>query len=337
MLTIDGGQGEGGGQILRSALALSLVTGTPFHITNIRANRERQGLLRQHMTAVEAARTISDARVEGAQIGSTELVFEPGEVRGGSHRFSIGSAGSTSLVLQSILLPLAMAEEPSEVIIEGGTYNPSAPPFDFLEKSYLPVLARMGVTTKATLERAGFIPAGGGRIRVQIEPGTLGSLELEEPGRLLRRRAVATLAGLPSHITGRELAILRERLGLHAGEEVERVLPPDQGPGNVLHLELVYEHVTLVLTSFGEKGLPAEVVAARLSEEARRVTRAQVAADEHLADQLLLPMAMGDGGSFTTLEPTSHSRTHAEVIRAFLERDVFFERESRERYRVVVS
>jgi RNA 3'-terminal phosphate cyclase (ATP) len=337
LLTIDGSEGEGGGQILRSSLALSVATGTPFRISNIRARRRRTGLLRQHLTAVQAAAAISDAKIEGARLGSTELVFEPGDVRAGTHEFSIGSAGSASLVLQTILLPLSMAEDPSEIVVEGGTYNPLAPPFDFLEKSYLPLLERMGVKVTATHERAGFAPEGGGRIRARIEPGTLTSLTLEEPGRLVRRRAVSTLAGLPTHILGRELAVLRDRLGLHGGEQFERILPPEEGPGNALHIELEYEHVTLVLTSFGEKGLPAEIVAARLSEEARRVTRAQVATDEHLADQLVLPMALGDGGSFTTLEPTPHLRTQAEVIRAFLEHEVQFEKLGRDRYRVTVS
>jgi RNA 3'-terminal phosphate cyclase (ATP) len=151
----------------------------------------------------------------------------------------------------------------------------------------------------------------------------------------LRRRAVATVASLPTHISQRELAVLRERLGLHKGEEFERVLT-DQGPGNVAHVELTYERATLVLTSFGEKGLPAEIVARRLADEVRRVTKAGVAADAHLADQLLLPMAIGRGGSFTTLEPTEHARTHAEVIRLFLGSEIGFERLAPDRWRVVV-
>lgn len=336
MISIDGSHGEGGGQILRSSLALSIATGKPFRITNIRANRKRPGLLRQHLTAVEAATAISDARVRGAALGSRELTFEPGPVRAGRYELSIGSAGSATLVLQTILLPLARASEPSEVVIEGGTHNPLAPPFDFLDKSYLPLLARMGVRVEASLERMGFVPTGGGRVRAIIHPGELGKLELESPGRLLRRRAVATVASLPTHISQRELAVLRERLGLHKGEEIERVVE-DQGPGNVAHVELAYEHVTLVLTSFGEKGLPAEIVARRLADDVRRITRAEVAVEEHLADQLLLPMALGGGGSFTTLEPTEHSRTHAEVIRTFLGRETSFLRLARDRYRVSVA
>jgi RNA 3'-terminal phosphate cyclase (ATP) len=336
VLAIDGSRGEGGGQILRSSLALSVLSATPFTIDHIRARRRRPGLLRQHLAAVRAAQAISGAEVRGDALGSTELTFSPGEVRGGEYRFSVGSAGSATLVLQTVLLPLALADEPAEVVIEGGTHNPLAPPFDFLERSYLPLLERMGVRASVTLERAGFAPVGGGRIRARIEPGILGRLELDEPGRLLRRRAVSTLAALPGHIAERELEVLRERLGLHAAEERIRALPADEGPGNLVHVELDYEHVTLVLTSFGEKGLLAEKVSLRLADEVRRVTRAQVAVDPHLADQLLLPMALGDGGSFTTLEPTSHSRTHAEVIRLFLGQETTFERIGRDRFRVLL-
>lgn len=336
MITIDGSHGEGGGQILRSSLALSIATGKPFRIQNIRANRKRPGLLRQHLTAVQAAKAISGANVQGDELGSRELTFEPGPIQPGEHAFSIGSAGSATLVLQTVLLPLAQAAEPSEIVVEGGTRNPLAPPFDFLEKSYLPLLARMGVRVEATLERMGFVPAGGGRVRVRVHPGTLGRLELEDPGRLLRRRAVATVASLPTHISQRELDVLRDRLGLHKGEEVERVIE-GQGPGNVAHVELHYEHVTLVLTSFGERGLLAEKVAQRLANEVRRVIRAKVAADEHLADQLLLPMALGGGGRFTTLEPTPHARTHADIIRTFLERETSFDRLDRDRWRVRVA
>lgn len=336
MISIDGSHGEGGGQILRSSLTLSIATGEPFRITNIRANRRRPGLLRQHLTAVSAATAISGARVRGDELGSRELTFEPGPVRAGDHSFAIGSAGSATLVMQTVLLPLARASAPSTIAVEGGTHNPLAPPFEFLEKSYLPLLGRMGVRVEASLERMGFAPAGGGRARLRVHPGSLGRLDLEEPGRLLRRRAVATVASLPTHISQRELEVLRDRLGLHKGEEVERAIA-DQGPGNVAQVELTYEHVTLVLTSFGEKGLLAEKVAARLADDVRRVTRAEVAADEHLADQLLLPLALGQGGSFTTLEPTEHSRTHAEVIRTFLGRETSFERLARDRWRVAIA
>lgn len=336
MIEIDGSHGEGGGQILRSSLALSILTETPFRITRIRANRRRPGLLRQHLTAVQAAARIANARVVGDALGSSELTFSPGPVTAGHYELRIGSAGSATLVLQTILLPLSRADGPSDVVIEGGTHNPLAPPFEFLERSYLPLLAKMGVRVEASCERMGFAPVGGGRLRVRVHPGTLGSLELEDPGRLLRRRAIATVASLPRHIAARELAVLRDRLGLHKGEEVERVVE-DQGPGNLVHVELEHERVTVVATSFGEKGVPAETVASELADEVRRLTKAGVAVDEHLADQLLLPIAIGEGGRFTTVEPTPHSHTHAEIIRLFLGRETRFERLARDRYRVTVE
>src|SRR5262245_11938020 len=170
MLTIDGSVGEGGGQILRSALSLSLVTGTPFRIDNIRGNRRKPGLLRQHLTAVEAAAAVGGAEVQGAVIGGGTLVFRPGHVRPGRYAFSVGTAGSATLVLQTILPALVTARSPSEVRIEGGTHNPLAPPFDFLAEVFLPLLERSGVRARATLERHGFHPAGGGSLSVTIEP-----------------------------------------------------------------------------------------------------------------------------------------------------------------------
>ena len=186
-LTIDGSLGEGGGQVLRSALALSILTGRPFRIEKIRAGRKKPGLLRQHLTAVQAAARISGADVQGATMRSTELVFEPGEIQPGEHHFSIGTAGSTTLVAQTVLVPLLRAKEPSRVVIEGGTYNSSAPPFDHFARSFAPILERMGAQLDVRLVRPGFHPAGGGRIEVDIEPSKLAPSELEERGDARRR------------------------------------------------------------------------------------------------------------------------------------------------------
>ena len=169
-VAIDGAVGEGGGQTLRTSLALSLVTGRAFRITNIRAGRAKPGLLRQHLTAVRAAVEISDAACDGAEIGAGELVFRPGAVRAGDYRFAIGTAGSTTLVLQTVLPALALAGGPSRLTLEGGTHNPFAPPFDFLARTFLPVFNRFGPQVEATLTRAGFYPAGGGQIAVSVVP-----------------------------------------------------------------------------------------------------------------------------------------------------------------------
>src|SRR5262245_2007058 len=160
-ITIDGSAGEGGGQILRTALALSLVTARPFRIERIRAGRPKPGLLRQHLTAVQAAAKVGAARISGAEVGSLELTFEPTGLRGGAYDFAVGTAGSATLVLQTLLPALLRAREPSQLTIEGGTHNPYAPPFDFLARTFLPVLRRMGAAIEARLEAPGFYPAGG--------------------------------------------------------------------------------------------------------------------------------------------------------------------------------
>jgi len=328
VLTIDGSQGEGGGQILRTSLTLSLITGAPFRIERIRAGRSRPGLLRQHLTAVEAATAVGGAEVDGGALGSSELVFRPRGARSGAHRFAVGTAGSATLVLQTVLLPLALAGAPSSVRVEGGTHNPGAPPFDFLERTFLPLLARMGAKVTATLDRPGFYPAGGGQVSVEIVPvERLTSLSLLERGPITRRRARALVSRLPRRIAERELAVVRTRLGWDPAElevqvvgEGEPVRP--RGPGNVLLLEIESEHVTEVVAAFGEIGVSAERVAERAAQEARRYLEAGVPVGEHLADQLLVPLALARGGAFATVPLSGHATTNIDVVRAFLDATV---------------
>lgn len=320
MLTIDGAQGEGGGQILRTALALSLVTGTPFRIENIRARRSRPGLLRQHLTAVAAAVAVGGAEVEGASLGSPALVFRPRAVRAGEYDFAIGTAGSTGLVVQTVLPALLTAAAPSTLTLEGGTHNPAAPPFDFLARAFLPLIARMGPRVEAVLDRAGFYPAGGGRCLFRITPAPrLAPLTLLDRGAVRRRHARALVARLPRQIADRELAVVRARLGWSA-EEVEAAVVDGEarGPGNVLLLELESEHVTEVVSGFGQPGVRAEAVAEQAVREVRRYLEAGVPVGPHLADQLLVPLALAGAGAFRTVALTSHGRTNLAVIRAFV-------------------
>jgi RNA 3'-terminal phosphate cyclase (ATP) len=324
MLTIDGARGEGGGQILRSSLALALATGTPFRIERIRAGRAKPGLMRQHLTALEAATAVGGASVEGAAIGSQEVVFRPSRVRAGTYRFAVGTAGSAGLVLQTVLLPLATAGGPSALTLEGGTHNPHAPPFDFLAGAFLPLLRRMGARVEARLERAGFYPAGGGRMAIEIgEALALTPLDLPTRGATLRRRARALVSRLPRQIGDRELAVVRSRLGW-AADELEVVVLDEgmAGPGNVLLLEIESAHVTEVFTGFGEVGVRAEAVAEQAAQEARRYLSADVPVGPHLADQLLLPLALAGGGRFRTVPLTRHATTNIEVIRQFLGRSI---------------
>lgn len=317
MVELDGSQGEGGGQILRTALSLSMITGRPFRIERIRARRSRPGLLRQHLTAVQAAAEICGAEVSGVQLGSLDLSFKPGRIRGGDYRFAIGTAGSCTLVLQTILPALWFADGASGVLIAGGTHNPAAPPADFLIRCWLPLLRGMGVDMEIELLRHGFYPAGGGEIRVGVRPvGDWQGLALETRGALREARATAVVAGLNADIARRELERVAAQLG---GIEREmRVLPAAQGPGNIVLVEMAYERVTEVFTGFGEKGVPAESVADGVARAARRFNQSEAAVGEYLADQLLLPMALAGSGSFTTSKLSSHLKTNVEVIERFL-------------------
>jgi RNA 3'-terminal phosphate cyclase (ATP) len=319
MIHIDGSIGEGGGQILRSSLGLSMVTGQPFLIEKIRAGREKPGLLRQHLTAVNAAVAICGASVAGNAISSGELSFSPGEVVAGEYNFSIGSAGSTTLVLQTVLPALLLADGSSTITLEGGTHNPHAPPIDFLAKAFLPLINRMGPRVTVELERAGFYPAGGGCVVVKIEPAAkLLPLHLPGRGEIKRRLARAVVAALPGGIARRELQQVARRLNWAEDQLQIRQLPDAWGPGNLLTLEIESEHVTEVFTGFGMKGVSAEAVADQAIQQVRRYLTAGVSIGEYLADQLLLPMAIAGGGSFITLSPSEHTRTNIEVIARFL-------------------
>jgi RNA 3'-terminal phosphate cyclase (ATP) len=323
MVTLDGSIGEGGGQILRTALGLSLVTGTPFRIERIRAGRSKPGLLRQHLTAVQAATAVGSATVEGDELNSQSLTFTPSTVKPGDYKFAVGTAGSTTLVLQTILPALMTASGASRVVIEGGTHNPAAPPFDFLARVFLPLLSRIGPRVEAVLEHPGFYPAGGGRIVITIEPAAsnrLAPLVLDTRGEIVTRRVVAIIANLDSHIGHRELRAARERLGWEDGAaEFElRTMNQSNGPGNVLLIEIGSTHVTELFAEFGEHGVRAEQVAHKAVRDVRRYLAAGVPVGGHLADQMLVPMAMAGAGSFRTTTLTPHARTNIEVIQRFL-------------------
>jgi RNA 3'-terminal phosphate cyclase (ATP) len=338
MLSLDGSLGEGGGQILRTALALSLVTGTSFRMVHIRAGRQKPGLLRQHLTAVQTAARVGSAEVEGAALGSGEVTFRPGPAAAGRYDLAVGSAGSVALVLQAVLPPLLVAPGPSVLTLEGGTHNAFAPSFEFLAGAFLPLIDRLGPTVSAALERHGFYPAGGGRVRVEVLPcARLGRLDLPERGEVVEIRAHAVVSRLPRHIAERELRVIGRRVGVVAGRLTVREVSDAPGPGNAVTVEVESEHVTEVFTGFGERGVPAEAVADKVAGEVLRYLQAGVPVGEHLADQLLVPLALGQGGSFRTLEPTRHTRTNADVIRRFLDVDVALKEEGEGAWSVTVA
>lgn len=319
MIVIDGSFGEGGGQILRSALALSLLTGKPFRIERIRAGRKKPGLQRQHLTAVRAAAEVSRAQVQGDSVGSSALVFQPGQVRPGDYLFAIGTAGSTTLVLQTVLPALMLADGPSQLVLEGGTHNIHAPPLDFIQKAFVPLLNRIGLSVQTQLDRYGFYPVGGGRVTVAIQtPSTLRRLDLLERGPIVRRSVYALVSRLPLHIAKREVNTVLEQLGWpEECASVEQVQA--HGPGNVVMIEVESQYVTEVFVGFGQRGVPAETVARTAADEAARYLASDVPVGEHLADQLLLPLALAQGGVFRTLTPSNHARTNLETLKHFLD------------------
>lgn len=322
MLTIDGSMGEGGGQILRTSLALSLATGTPVRIEKIRAGRAKPGLLRQHLTAARAIEAVG-AQVEGATLGSGELSVTPGEIRGGDHRFAVGSAGSACLVLQTVLPVLVASGLSARLALEGGTHNPWAPPLDYLERVFLPQLARLGVALRIEQERRGFYPAGGGRFSVEIDACTgLEPFALMERGEVGERRATAIVANVPGSVAVRELSAVRKQLGWTQEECRVEQDESSVGPGNVLMLEISCGVVREMSTAFGERGVRSEKVARRAVESMREYLEADWPVGEYLADQLMLPFALaavdGKQGAFRTGPLSEHSRTNLAVIDSFL-------------------
>ncbi|MBA2481360.1 MAG: RNA 3'-terminal phosphate cyclase [Planctomycetes bacterium] len=319
MLAIDGRLGEGGGQILRSALALSAITGTPVRLEHIRAGRPKPGLQRQHLASVRAAARVCGAEITGDELGSRELTFIPHGLCPGEHHIDIGSAGSASLVLQTVIPPLLRAGAPSRVVVDGGTHNPLAPPFEFLRDTFCPVLARIGATVTVSLERHGFYPAGGGRLVAEIQPLVEPwPLELMERGRPTSRRAVATIAHLPAHVASREAQTLKHALKWSHRECDEVEIHACDGPGNIVTVTMAYQHITETVSAVGAMRVPAEEVALRAAKEAQRYLDSDVPVGEHLADQLLLPLAIARGGRFRTGAPSLHATTNAQVISAFL-------------------
>jgi RNA 3'-terminal phosphate cyclase (ATP) len=330
MIAIDGALGEGGGQILRTSLALSLVTGKPFSIENIRANRGKPGLLRQHLTAVRAATEVGHARVEGDVIGSTRLSFAPTAIRPGTYHWAVGTAGSATLVLQTVLPCLLTADKETELVLEGGTHNQYAPPFEFLAQAFLPIVNRMGPKVEALLERPGFYPAGGGRFRITIKPvPKLFRVDLLERGEIIRRHAAGIVAQIPRRIAQTEIDILKAKLSWDP--ECLRVeeRKDSRGPGNILMCTIESRNITEVFSGFGERGIPAQQVAATVVDAVREYLSSTAPVGRHLADQLMVPMAMAGGGKFATLPLTRHALTNIEVIRKFLDAIIAVEKQDR--------
>jgi RNA 3'-phosphate cyclase len=329
LLALDGSFGEGGGQILRTSLALSLVTARSFHLRNIRIGRRRPGLQPQHLSSVHAAAAIGGARVHGGTLDSTELVFEPGQVVPGNYRFAIGTAGATGLVLQTVYLPLALrGGAPSDVTLEGGTHVPWSPCFHFLDVTWRRYLKLLGMEIRLRLHHPGFYPRGGGVVEARVQPcSQLRGLHLEERGAVTTATGFSAVAGLPEHIARRQArraACRLEKAGLLVDIREETWAG---GPGTVLAVVVGTESVPALFFGLGARGKPAERVADEAVDQALAYPRAAPAAvDARSADQLVLPLALAQGPSaFTVAEVTSHLLTNVAVIRRFLKRNVLCE------------
>jgi len=325
MIEIDGSAGEGGGQILRTSLALSMCTGQTFTLTKIRAGRAKPGLMRQHLTCVNAAAEVSAAEVQGAELSSQTLGFTPGPVRAGEYSFNVGTAGSCTLVLQTVWPALLMADAASRVRLGGGTHNPMAPPFHFLERSYAPLMRKLGAQVELTLRRLGFYPAGGGDIEATIWPAKdlLEPFDIRSRGAKVEGFAECFAPALPRSVARRELDLLGAALGWSDGQLREAPCRQNEGPGNALLATLAYENVCEVFTTFGEKGVSSEQVARALVREVRAYQVSDAALGPHLADQWALPLALavwqrGCEASYTCTELTPHAKTNFDVIERFL-------------------
>ncbi len=341
LIKLDGATGEGGGQILRTALSLSLLTGRPFRIVRIRANREKPGLRPQHLKAVEAAALLCGGAVTGGAIGSRELTFHPAPYTPADLRVDVGTAGATTLILHALALPIALrAEAAVRLTLTGGTFNLAAPSYPFLRETWRRHMAALGLPIALSSPLAGFYPKGGGQLDAWIEPGTPRALTLLDRPPLVRIRGEAGTANLRHHdiahrMRDRVLVRLAAR-GLDA--EIGLADWPSPGVGAAIALTAEHGDTASTFVGLGERGKPAEAVADEAVDELLAFEDAAGAVDPHSADQLLLPLAMAEGRSvYTVAAVTEHLRTNIQTIRAFLDRPIRIDEPEGAPPRVVVG
>jgi len=328
MIEIDGGMGEAGGQLLRTSLSLSCITGKPFRIFNIRKARKKPGLMPQHLVCVQAAARICGAEVAGAEQGSRDLTFIPAALRPGEYSFPIGTAGATSMVLQTVVPPLLFAGKGSRLTFGGGTHVPFSPPWDYLTEVFAPALEKIGVPLSLSIERHGFYPKGGGVVHCRVAPvQRLAPLTARERGALRRVTGIAAVANLPTTIAEREVhsavGLIRSALGASVPCDIHVKEVAAFGAGTFIFLKAEYEKAVAGFSAIGELGKRAETV----GEEAARALvlhdRSGAPIDPHLADQLVLYLALSDGPSiYSTSCITGHLETNLDVTKYFLDFEV---------------
>jgi RNA 3'-terminal phosphate cyclase (ATP) len=341
MIEIDGSQGEGGGQVLRSALALSLITKKPFRILNIRGKRPKPGLMRQHLACIDAAKAISNSKAntvaeDKLQIGSSSLEFWPSNVEAGEYEFSIGSAGSCMLVLQTVLLPLLLVKTRSRLRLRGGTHNPMAPSATCLQYSLPQVLAQCGGQVDIEVLRHGFYPRGGGEVVVSLQGvESLQPMSFVDRGEPIETQFHCLHAAISPSVAKRELAKVTELCSVTSELALKNIaLRGNEGPGNALLAIAKYSSVTEVFSEYGEQGVSAERVAEKLIAKLRKYQSSNAPIGPYFADQLLLPMAIAGDGIFLCTEITQHTKTNAEIIQRFLDCVIDIGEATNEGYRV---
>jgi len=327
LIEIDGSYGEGGGQILRTSLALSTIFHKPVSVHHIRAKRNNPGLRPQHLRGVEALARISGAKIQGATIGSTNVTFLPQDLIPGEYQFDVGngrrSAGAVTLLLQTILPALCLGERRSCLRLTGGTHVPWSPPFHYLSDVLFPVLGSMGLSVKGTLERWGWYPKGGGRIEVDIDPtAELKPMAWVDRGPLKRIRGISATSNLPKHVAERQGGYARKKIRDELDIDAEIDLlhnVPGEGPGSFFFLAAESEKMISGFSSLGAPGKRAEAVAEEAVGSLTDYLKSDACVDAHLADQLLVFMALARGrSSLTTERITNHLLTNIWVVRQFM-------------------
>jgi len=320
MLEIDGSHGEGGGQILRTAVSLSAVLGTPVRISKIRANRPNPGLSPQHVTGIEAVAEICSGEVNGLFAGSKEIVFKPGQLIGGEFEFDVGTAGSISLVLQSCLLPAALSKAPVKMSISGGTDVRWSPPIDFMRLVHFPILAKFGASCDLELKSRGFYPEGGGNVLLETSPaGGFRPVDLANRGRFTSARGVAFAQNLPEHIATRMKHSALKKLLDFKDVKIDLDISKGHSTGAGIVIVAEYENTVIGESALGAKGVRSETLGESCADDLMETVGSGATVDEHTLDQMLPYMALaGKGSRLLAEEMTGHAQTNIWLIEQFM-------------------